>query len=264
MVYELNNPEVDSLDRYFFQIVPHILANEILADLTKGADPRTATRIAANTYRISGNHGLTLDFRKRLENSLLGHEIPMDGRFLASGETVVRTESGSLATIVETPLQDEILARWERSEFTSEEKVWAQRFLRGTEKPLNSKLYTDQIARAGLSFSPPQTDEELIATVNELLANRKLLPKLFVILAREFAMPLASTDEVTKRWFKDGRKAFEEFAPYAFFCLKANFLWNLGLTNSELFRPDTNDRKDLEYCYYLPNTEVFSSDDKKA
>ena len=130
VVYGLKNSEVDSLDRYFFQIVPHILADEILADSTKEADPRTATRIAANTYRVSGNHGLTLGFRKRLANSLLGREIPMDGRFLASGETIVRTESGSLATIVETPLEDEILARWERGEFTSEEKVWAQRFRR--------------------------------------------------------------------------------------------------------------------------------------
>src|SRR2546427_4483678 len=69
VVFGLNNSEVDSLDRYFFQIVPHILADEILADLTKEADPRTAARIAANTYRVSGNHGLTLNFRTRLANS---------------------------------------------------------------------------------------------------------------------------------------------------------------------------------------------------
>lgn len=56
VVYGLNNSEVDTLDRYFFQIVPHILGNEILADLTKKAVPRTPTRIAANTYRVSGNH----------------------------------------------------------------------------------------------------------------------------------------------------------------------------------------------------------------
>jgi hypothetical protein len=263
VVHGLNNSEADSLDRYFFQIVPHILANEILAELTKEADLRTPTRIAANTYRVSGNHALTQNFRKRLAGSLLGREIPMDGRFLASGETIVRTESGSLATVVETPLENETLARWERGQFTSEEKVWAQRFRRREERPLNCKLYMDHITKAGLSFNPPKTDEELIATVDELLANRKLLPHLFVILAREFGVPFASTDKITKRWFRDGRKAFQEFAPYAFFCLRANFLWHLGLTNPKLFRPDKNDRKDLEYCYYLPNTEVFSSRDKK-
>src|SRR5258705_6409439 len=76
-------------------------------------------------------------------------------------------------------------------------------------------------------------------------------------------MAFKFNDEVMKPWYKDGRKSLEEFAPYAFFCLRANFLWNLGLTNPQLFRPDKNDRKDLEYCYYLPNTEVFASKDKK-
>jgi len=83
LVYGLNNFEVDSLDRYFFQVVPHILADEILADLTKAADPRIATRISANTYKVSGNHGLTLNFRTRVAESLLGYELPMDGGFVS-------------------------------------------------------------------------------------------------------------------------------------------------------------------------------------
>jgi hypothetical protein len=107
----------------------------------------------------------------------------MDGRFLASGETIVRTASGSLATIVETPLEDAILARWERREFTDEERDWARRFRQLMERPLNTKLYLDNIAKAGLSFNPPQSYEELITSVNDLLANRKLLPRLFAILA---------------------------------------------------------------------------------
>lgn len=267
VVYGLNNEEVDSLDRYFFQIVPSILVHEILAELTKEQDPKIPNRIAAYTYRVSGNHGLTLNYRTRLANSLLGSEIPMDGRFLASRETVVRTVSGSLATIVETPLEDAILARWESREFTDEERVLARRFRQQMERPLNTKLYLDNIEKAGLSFNTPQSVEELITSVNEMLSNRKLLPRLFVILAREFGIPYKSSDEITKRWYKGGRKSFEEFAPYAFFCLKASFLWHLSLTNPKLFKRDRNknknDRKDLEYCYYLPNTQIFSTRDEK-
>ena len=262
-VYGLNNEEVDSLDRYFFQVVPRILVSEILADLTKESDPRIPNRIAAHTYRVSGNQGLTRDYRARLDDSLLGREVPMDGRFLASRETIVRTAGGSLATVVETPLEDEVLARWGRREFTDEERVWARRFRRRMERPLNTKLYLDNIARAGLSFNPPQSVEELIASVNDLLADRKLLPRLFTILFREFGIPYESTDQITKRWYKEGRKPFEEFAPYAFFCLRANFLWHLSLTNPKLFKPDRNDRKDLEYCYYLPNTQIFATRDEK-
>lgn len=263
-VYGLNNEEVDSLDRYFFQVVPWILINEILADLTKETDPKILNKIAAHSYRVSGNQGLTLNYRTRLTNSLLGRETPMDGRFLASRETVVRTASGSLAAIVETPLEDATLARWQRREFTDEERGWAQQFRQRMKQPLKTKLYLDNIAKAGLPFTPPQSDEELISSVNDLLANRKLLPRLFAILAWDFG--IKPIDEITKRWYKEGRKSFEEFAPYAFFCLKANFLWHLSLTNPALFKRDKkqNDRKDLEYCYYLPNTQIFvTSDDKQ-
>jgi hypothetical protein len=262
-VYGLRNEEADSLDRYFSQVVPSILIDEILADLTKETDPKTPNRIAAHTYRVSGNHGLTLNYRTRLINSLLGREIPMDGRFLPSRETVVRTASGSLATIVETPLEDAILARWERCEFTDEERVRAKQFRQRMERPLDTKFYLDNIARAGLPFNIPQSDEELVTSVNDLLANRKLSLGLFGLLFQQFEIPYQPADETIKRWYKEGRKPIEEFAPYAHFCLKANFLWHLSLTNSQLFKPDTNDRKDLEYCYYLPNTQIFASSDKK-
>ena len=263
VVYGLNNEEVDSLDRYFFQIVPTILVNEILADLTKETDPKTPNKIAAHAYRVGGNRGLTFDYQNRVVSSLLGTESPMDGRFLSSRETVVRTETGSLAAIVETPLEDEILARWQRREFTNEERMEAERFRKRMERPLDPKFYLDNISKAGLSFNMPASDEELITSVDHLLGNRKLLPRLFAIVEREFAIPYRSSDEITKRWYKDGRRPFEEFAPYAFFCLKANFVWHLSLTNERLFKPDKNDRKDLEYCYYLPNTQIFATRDEK-
>jgi hypothetical protein len=62
VIHGLNNAEADSLDRYFFVIVPQILADEILAELAKEAeDAKAIRRIAANSYRVSGNRGLTVD-----------------------------------------------------------------------------------------------------------------------------------------------------------------------------------------------------------
>lgn len=255
-IYGLQNEEVDSLDRYFSQVVPPILIDEILADLTKETDSRIPYKIAAHTYRVSGNHVLTLDYRVRLINSLLRKEVPMDGRFLPSRGTVIRTTTGSLATIVETPLEDEILARWERCEFTDEERGRAKRFRQRMEQPLNTKLYIDNIIAAGLSFNIPQSDEELRASVNDLLADRRLSLRLFGLLFQQFEIPFQPSDEILRRWYLGGRKLFEEFAPYAYFCLKASFLWHLSLTNPKLFKPDKNDRKDLDYCYYLPNEMV--------
>lgn len=40
-------------------------------------------------------------------------------------------------------------------------------------------------------------------------------------------------------------------------------MWHLSLTNTRLFGPNKNDRKDLEYSYYLPGTQIFATKDTK-
>lgn len=264
VVFGLKNSEIDSLDRYFFLIVPPILINEILADLSKEAEePAIKNRIAQYSYRISGNRGIPVHYRTLLANSLMGNEPPMDGRFFPAGQTTIRTESGSIGTKIETILEDETIGRWERREFTKEETAWATAWRKQAERSLFPEMYINHIKKAGLEFKPPKSDKELAETVDFLLGEKKLQARIFPLLARAFGVPLKSQEMNIKRWFKEGTPMFKDFAPYAFFCIRANFLWALGSTNPELFRPDKNDRKDLEYCYYLPHCEIFASNDKK-
>jgi hypothetical protein len=139
VIFGLNNPEIDSFDRYFFQIIPPILLNEICADLSKETeDPTIKNRIANHTYRISGNRGLAFKYREILGNSLIGNEVPMEGKFLPAGERMVRSTDGSIGTVVETDEEDEIISRWERKEFTEAEKSWAIKWRRIYERPLIS------------------------------------------------------------------------------------------------------------------------------
>ncbi|CAN5378830.1 hypothetical protein BH10ACI1_BH10ACI1_32270 [soil metagenome] len=267
VVFGLSKAEVDSLDRYFFQIVPPILSNEILADLSKEMNESSIVdKIAVHTYKISGNRGLTLKFQNILDNSLMGYEIPMEGKFLPTGEKMVRSDSGSIATIVETVLEDETISRWERKDFSEAEKSWAKKWRIKAERRIDPKIYTDQISKAGLNFKIPNDDSELSEIVESLLHHRKFQGKLLVLLAKEFNIPFEFQKQVVNRWVKERKPMIKDFAPYAFFCAHANLLWAIGLTNSELFKPNKkdrkNDRKDLEYCYYLPHCEIFTSKDK--
>lgn len=264
VVYGLKNSEVDSLDRYFFLIVPPIVTKEILADLSKEAEePDIVDSIGRHSYRISGRRGIMINYREILLQSLIGNEVPMEGKFFPAGAAAVRSESGSLGTKIETTLEDQTIYRWERRQFTNGEKDWAARWRRRMERPINPVLYTDNIAKVGLRFRPPESDEELAETTDSLLSERKLQARLFPLLAREHRIPIEIQGATTLRWFKEGCPMFEDFAPYAFFCLRSNFLWALGSTNPRLFKPDKNDRKDLEYCYSLPYCEIFSSNDNK-
>ena len=263
VVHGLSNSEIDSLDRYFFQIVPPILTIEILSDLTKETgEPAIATRIAGHSYRISGTRGLTPNYHPLLVNSLLGFEIPMDGRYLPAGESAVKSELG-LGTKINTQLEDETIARWERKNFTPQEKRWAHDWRKQSGRPLSPKMYLKKIAEAGLEFSPPRNDKDLAEKVDALLHERKLQGKLLNLVFRQHEIPTETQARIIKRWFKNGCPMIQDFAPYAFFCIHADFLWTLGLTNSGLFLPDKNDRKDLEYVYYLPRCEIFASKDRK-
>lgn len=264
VVFGLKNLEIDSLDRYFFVIVPPILTSEILADLSKEAeDPRAINRIAGHSYRISGNRGLTPHYRILLGNSLEGREIPMEGKYLPLGETMVRSTEGSIGTKIATTLEDKTIERWRRKEFSEAEKAWAKRWRWKNDGSPNPKIYRKKIEEAGLQFTPPETDEQLVKTVDSLLEERSLQAKIINLLFREHGGDQKEQERVIKRWFKEGRPMFKDFAPYAFFCMRVNFLWALGPTNPELFKPDKNDKKDREYCYYLPHCEIFASKDNK-
>jgi len=258
VVYGLNNDEVDSLDRYFLQIVPPILINEILADLTKVADDKEATnRLAGNSYRIGGNRQLTTDYKYLLQCSLFGSEGPMNGYPVPVGERVVETTDGRVGVVVETPDEDEMIMRWERQEFTEEEKTRASVFRKEYSRPIDVRFYAERLREIGIIYKPLK-DEALSEFVESVLRERKVQGRLLALIQEEHGFTNEFMWKVFKDWHMAGAPMFETFAPYAFFCLRASFLWALSSST-----PGQNDRKDLEYLYYLPFTELFSSKDAK-
>src|SRR5207253_784364 len=141
---------------YFFLIVPPILINEILADLAKEAgNPAIKNKISQHSYRTSGNRGIPARYRLLFANSLMGNQIPMDGRFIPAGQTTVRSTDGSIGTKIETILEDKTISRWERGQFTREEMAWATNWREEAEVPIDPKMYTYHIKKAGLEFKPP-------------------------------------------------------------------------------------------------------------
>jgi len=264
VVYGLSKDEVDSLDRHFLQIIPPILMNEILADLTKVTNDENAIRrLAGNSYRIGGNRTLTTDYKLLLQSSLLGFEGPVDGWPVPVGERVVKTTDGKVGVIVETPDEDEMIMKWERQEFTEEEKTRAAEFRREYSRSINFRFYVERLREVGITFSPPKNTDVLFELVESVLRERRLQARLFALIQEEHDFTNDFMWKIVRRWYMAGAPMFETFAPYTFFCLRASFLWALGMSNSGLFAPDENDRKDLEYLYYLPFTELFSSDDRK-
>lgn len=263
VTYGLNNTEIESLDRYYFLIVPPILTDEILADLTREAEDQSAiNRISAQSYRISGNRGLTPDYRLAFGASLEGWEIEMEGKFLPLGEQMVQAPTGSFGMVVDNILEDETIARWERQEFTDEERSLAAKWRQEKTGSPSPEIYFDAIAKAGLSFSNPTTLSDMVKEIDRLLDEPSLQLWLFDILLKEHPTSMAQGMQMLNRWIDADRPKLKDFAPYAYFCLRVDFIWTLSITLPE-FTADKNDRKDREYCYYLPFCEIFASKDLK-
>ena len=187
----------------------------------------------------------------------------MDGWPVPVGERVVETTDGKVGVIVETPDEDEMIMRWERQEFTEEEKTKATDFRKQYSRPIDFPFYVERLRKVGITFRPPKNTDVLFELVESVLRERKLQARLFALIQEEHGFTNEFMWKVFRHWYMAGAPMFETFAPYAFFCLRASFLWALGMSNSGLFAPDENDRKDLEYLYYLPFTELFSSEDRK-
>ncbi len=257
------NLEVIALDRYFFQIIPSILVNEILGDLSKRSKNKSRDENIppSNSYKISGNRGLTTNYQHILVNSLTGkQEVLMEGKFYPASERLVRLRDGSVGTKIETPIEDETIARWERKEFTIVEKVWAEKWRKKT-RNIYPKMYIDKINDVGIQFKTPRDIKELVAFVDSLLQERKFQRMLLFFLYRENDIPRELHKQINVRWSTNGRPLIKDFAPYAFFCVRANLLLAIGLTNPQIFKPHKHNKRDLEYCYYLPHCEIFSSND---
>ena len=262
IVQGLNNLEIDSLDRYFLQIIPPILRDEILGDLSyESENSSIVNNVSSFSYRISGNRALTHYYWQILINSLTGRqEISMEGKIVPLREKIVRRKDGLIGTKVETLFEDETIARWERKNFTNIEKKWANAWRKRT-RNIYPRLYMDKINEAGIQFNPPKDEKELVEFVDSLSQERKFQRMLLFLLYRENNIPYEFQKEINTRWTTNGRPLIKDFAPYAFFCVRANLLLAIGLTNPEIFKSDKHNKRDLEYCYYLPHCEIFSSSD---
>jgi hypothetical protein len=66
---------------------------------------------------------------------------------------------------------------------------------------------------------------------------------------------------IKRRWVALGRPAFRDFAPYASFALRLTMTFMLAVSLQRIPERPTN-VIDLQYLYYLPFCQVFTSGDK--
>ncbi|MEA3475608.1 MAG: hypothetical protein U9R23_04085 [Candidatus Cloacimonadota bacterium] len=254
--------ELSFLYRYYYLNIPPVLIIEILGDLKKFSDDKirgeSEVKKIANKLSSIGDKQINAHYSKIAINSLLGYPIKMKG-IPISHKTPFISRNGAM--LLEESPEEKALKRWQIGEFIGTEQILAKRW-RETTRGYDLDLFKKNLKKIHKKTRKVNSYDDLNILVEELLDipfNQKYYIRWTI---QNLDLIGGLEKKVLERWEKNNYRTFKNFAPYAYYFFKVDFAFQLGLLNNNLIGTKSTNRVDLEYLYYLPFTEVFSSGDK--
>jgi hypothetical protein len=258
----LNASELEMLDRYFQIIIPSIFPLEVLGDLAakvrKGSKGTAESRVTALARGISINSYITKNYREVCIGSLLGFEVKEKAGWIIDQSHEVHTEFGTGIVIDQTPMDTAVL-RWKMMQFNISDRESAAMW-REAHKTLPLERYKAAFDRAEISIEKLNTFSAISEKVEQILKTPVIQNDLFKLILDQVNPPPADREIIVRQWRMKLTKSLPRFAKYAAFCMRANLLLAIAAMNN-LVRHKETSRVDIEYCYYLPQCEVFVSSD---
>jgi hypothetical protein len=251
----LSASEIDALARHYTIAVPLILVLEILADLTKGD-----AAVVTLSNKLRSSSVTILSWHKDLTISeLIGGEIPLDGRAVINGISLITQEGETFDFSDEEP-ESKALRNWRQGNFSEAEKEMANRW---KEQTSNIDLGAYKNNFNGQKFKTLQEAQDaIIALLNQNHSKLSSQKDMIETYLTEIAANSTLRHKVMQRWRRNPSR-FIDFARYSYYCFCLNQLFKLGLTNGHISTSrHSKSRIDLEYLYYVPFSKVFCSNDK--
>jgi len=261
-IESLSKQESRLLYECFFLNVPPILALEILADLKKKQTPHS--KVTGLAKKVNGmNSAVSANYRFLVSCSLNGYPITMDGRYFDVHGQPVRTRKGSIGIVRNSTPEETALLHWQSGEFSPAENVLAEAWRSASEK-IPADFYPEKLRALGIPIPNRriQSLDELKKTVANMLANPFYQENFLHWLAQSLGLSLSKVTWLIRRWRRRPARWIEDFAPYAYYCLKVELSFALGVVNKFPYFDRRTNKLDVEYCYYLPFCMVFTSGDK--
>lgn len=260
-IESLSPEEARFLYKHLFINIPQILLNEILADLSKGIDNDLIRVIALANKTRDIDSVINMYYKRLCHESLLGSNIVMDGRVILSNPSkTVHTKEGT-GILIDESTEERNRFRWQLGDFSDEEKQ-AAKVWREQTRNYDLSLYTKGFEKLGVKIPRVKSCSEIPEATEALLGDLSLqnsfLSWLLLMLNRA---PRSSQEAIVERWKRSDERYIKGFAPYAHYYLKVYLTFLIGL-ESNVFSPKSTNRLDLEYCFYLPFCQAFTSKDK--
>lgn len=259
----LSFDELFRLSCYYKHIITPVLTMEILGDLKKEAqEGKTppADRVKDFAKKLFPMESVVnLHYKVLLKGDLLGNPISFDGRPHVGIKKAVASESGMRGYLIEETEEEKSIYKWKEGNFTeADHELSALWRMTTTQEDLLKRLkesLNPDVARKFANF------QELYKFVTENITSPVTQEFLLISILQNYDVDATDSVQIFGRWNQEGKPLIKDFAPYAFHCLKVDALFLFGLTSGLIGTRPTN-RVDLEYLYYLPFGNVFTSNDK--
>ena len=254
--------EIIILNKYYLLNIVPVLTIEILGDLKKPSKRSISEKkvtILANKL-LPFDSGVNVHYQDSITASLLGHDVKMDRRPILGGGRTVLTKKGEKGIIFEETPEDKAMLRWRNGDFTSTEKIIAERW-RGSTRGVDLDSFKKHLNDIYTAIPKFNSLKELKRFLDDLLKRPSYQNNFLTLLVSEFNIDFNVASKIFHRWESEGQKAMHKFSPYAYYCFSVNLFFQFGLMNNLIGTRATN-RVDLEYVYYFPFCMAFGSNDK--
>ena len=261
----LSVDETNWLDNFFLTNITPLFFAETLADLTKevraGRTPEDVVGLLA--LRTPDMQAYPCAHHAKLiGGSLLGLEVPMDGRIPCNAGKVVSLD-GKSGIFFEKTREEEALERWYKGEFLDIErqiaKVWRRQLCNV------DHTHTYSLFQTWFPSGKPKNLAEVKNLADAYIDGSPQEASL------RFGMDLFNVSpesqmEIFARWEKAGKPPIREFAPYFRHAYGVDLFFLLGIASDQISRDrpagKADNKVDISYLYYLPFCHVFTSRDK--
>ena len=246
--------------QYFFNVLPPILALEIVADLQKiepGATPETLVTRLAGKFLGSGppiHVGHTL----LLRNDLMAADIQMTGRPYPDSLVPVPDHGLGAGIYIPTTPTNEAILRWSRGELRDDEREIARAW-RAAKLNFPVEDLTKTLESRGVEIARAPNLGALNAQTAALVNNPELSSLWIDWLLNKAGIIDRERAYVWDRWLRS-RVPFATFSPYGHYCMAVDLRFIIA-SRSELIRVRETDLLDVQYLYYVPFFNVLVSDD---
>ncbi len=260
----LSFEEIVCLHNYYFVVVTPVLLIEILGDLTKPKqnESETIKKVKLLSLKIQHkNSCLTANHRTLIIESLLGNKIEMKRRPIILHSKSAISKDGNRGVICDETPEEKALHNWREGNFTEVEKNISLFWRASTTKKDKFENLKKQ-AKNNFHLLPKIKDLKTLYNIIEKVIgipdNQTEILKVFI---SSLQLDHESIQKIFYRWEQNNSQTINEFAPYAYYCLKIQSSFLQGVIFDKFGTKSTND-VDLTYLFYLPFCNIFSSEDK--